>query len=602
MDMVRDRGMFFDKNMEIEELERVSKAYEEYFEFSNHEEGVMRTLWEDMVSNNIPHEMIDIINNIRVRFENMGQTEEEAMNNDKEGEKRRREDIIKRMVIINDITQYIASIPGFVRCMKETKLTRCIMKLFMTIYRLQRPAIYLGLPLLRILTVMWNESIETEEMEMLETRFFGYISRIIKKLRTREEDFPHTSLLCGDIVFPEMDENKMPLENIILHHQLREHRIKNIMILVQVWWTRKRVLEYIKTRGFDDAEALLNMVTKYPTNTFIPFVEICTEWMHIDRTKASYHFIVKAIENMLGVLERAKTLSHRAYWTFKLLEIPNLSPFNGVVGWNLMDIMKEIILGEIPPSVVQDCYCNKERHEENGEKTLNNRIDLANELLHHCMEDVFRIMDPNLQNMAVQAPILSALYALMIVQGHQRVEQKRLVQMVKNMCHMVVPIGRGDAIGLEVDKDYQVYRRVTENVGSLVLMIIRQCCVLGGVSLKELMHNDIVYFYATKIIQRRFESIGNKTITMVCYRNYEDYLYYRGDKYSDTSPKEEETCPVCLNEMKEENSQWMANTSCGHTFHATCLLLWMKKSKKDESGATSNCPLCRQVTEFNKHF
>ena len=45
----------------------------------------------------------------------------------------------------------------------------------------------------------------------------------------------------------------------------------------------------------------------------------------------------------------------------------------------------------------------------------------------------------------------------------------------------------------------------------------------------------------------------------------------------------DEKCPICLEEMKEENG--MATTKCGHKFHLHCLLKSLDSS--------NSCPMCR---------
>lgn len=44
----------------------------------------------------------------------------------------------------------------------------------------------------------------------------------------------------------------------------------------------------------------------------------------------------------------------------------------------------------------------------------------------------------------------------------------------------------------------------------------------------------------------------------------------------------QETCPICLEDIQVKN---MHKTSCGHSFHFQCILLWFVSS--DE------CPICR---------
>jgi len=51
--------------------------------------------------------------------------------------------------------------------------------------------------------------------------------------------------------------------------------------------------------------------------------------------------------------------------------------------------------------------------------------------------------------------------------------------------------------------------------------------------------------------------------------------------------QEKETCPICLDEIKENN---FSVTECGHKFHTSCLLISIKSN--------NTCPMCRnKLTE-----
>ncbi|KAK9143804.1 hypothetical protein Syun_013204 [Stephania yunnanensis] len=54
------------------------------------------------------------------------------------------------------------------------------------------------------------------------------------------------------------------------------------------------------------------------------------------------------------------------------------------------------------------------------------------------------------------------------------------------------------------------------------------------------------------------------------------------------SAKEEEDCPICLEEYDVENPRIV--TKCDHHFHLSCILEWMERS--------DTCPVCDQETVF----
>ena len=51
-----------------------------------------------------------------------------------------------------------------------------------------------------------------------------------------------------------------------------------------------------------------------------------------------------------------------------------------------------------------------------------------------------------------------------------------------------------------------------------------------------------------------------------------------------------EECSICLCDIKCKKK--MADTSCGHTFHKTCLNAWIKQN--------NTCPYCRKSNPLNK--
>ena len=56
--------------------------------------------------------------------------------------------------------------------------------------------------------------------------------------------------------------------------------------------------------------------------------------------------------------------------------------------------------------------------------------------------------------------------------------------------------------------------------------------------------------------------------------------------------KEENSCAICLEQQKREQTKNLATTPCGHTFCLTCLLSHLKHN--------NSCPLCRAPIEENE--
>ncbi|CAO2150305.1 unnamed protein product [Urochloa humidicola] len=50
------------------------------------------------------------------------------------------------------------------------------------------------------------------------------------------------------------------------------------------------------------------------------------------------------------------------------------------------------------------------------------------------------------------------------------------------------------------------------------------------------------------------------------------------------------TCSVCLGELAEDGEALKMLTPCKHYFHAVCVDLWLRKSKR------ATCPICRAPT------
>lgn len=59
----------------------------------------------------------------------------------------------------------------------------------------------------------------------------------------------------------------------------------------------------------------------------------------------------------------------------------------------------------------------------------------------------------------------------------------------------------------------------------------------------------------------------------------------------DDKEKEENSCAICLEQQKREETKNLATTPCGHTFCLTCLLGHLKHN--------NTCPLCRAPIEEN---
>ena len=58
---------------------------------------------------------------------------------------------------------------------------------------------------------------------------------------------------------------------------------------------------------------------------------------------------------------------------------------------------------------------------------------------------------------------------------------------------------------------------------------------------------------------------------------------------SDFTP---ETCPICLDDIKEKNT---VVTKCGHTMHLECMLQHLKQQRQNYRNG--NCPICRETIE-----
>ena len=57
----------------------------------------------------------------------------------------------------------------------------------------------------------------------------------------------------------------------------------------------------------------------------------------------------------------------------------------------------------------------------------------------------------------------------------------------------------------------------------------------------------------------------------------------------DDQKREEDSCCICLNQLKSEKAtkETIVRTECDHLFHENCMTSWMKM------GNSSTCPLCR---------
>lgn len=53
-----------------------------------------------------------------------------------------------------------------------------------------------------------------------------------------------------------------------------------------------------------------------------------------------------------------------------------------------------------------------------------------------------------------------------------------------------------------------------------------------------------------------------------------------------------ETCPICLDDIKEKNT---VVTKCGHTMHLECMLQHLKQQR--QKYRDGNCPICRETIE-----
>lgn len=62
--------------------------------------------------------------------------------------------------------------------------------------------------------------------------------------------------------------------------------------------------------------------------------------------------------------------------------------------------------------------------------------------------------------------------------------------------------------------------------------------------------------------------------------NAKDYLAQKSVQESDTR------CPICLGDFDvESDCQLRMLMSCGHTFHSSCLMTWLRTK--------TNCPVCK---------
>lgn len=62
--------------------------------------------------------------------------------------------------------------------------------------------------------------------------------------------------------------------------------------------------------------------------------------------------------------------------------------------------------------------------------------------------------------------------------------------------------------------------------------------------------------------------------------------------FEEDKEKEENSCAICLEQQKREQTKNLATTPCGHTFCLTCLLSHLKHN--------NSCPLCRAPIEENE--
>lgn len=53
-----------------------------------------------------------------------------------------------------------------------------------------------------------------------------------------------------------------------------------------------------------------------------------------------------------------------------------------------------------------------------------------------------------------------------------------------------------------------------------------------------------------------------------------------------------ESCPICLDDIKEKNT---VVTKCGHTMHLECMLQHLKQQRQNYRNG--NCPICRETIE-----
>jgi hypothetical protein len=100
--------------------------------------------------------------------------------------------------------------------------------------------------------------------------------------------------------------------------------------------------------------------------------------------------------------------------------------------------------------------------------------------------------------------------------------------------------------------------------------------------------NDLEY---NKIKVVEFKKVRDgKEKTLLYYKTFLDII-------SDMEKVVQEECPVCLDNIKQED---IGITFCGHMYCYTCISTIIKESKK--SGIPCRCPNCKSALELDKIF